>query len=450
MLRRCFLWLLFVPLVASSLPAAEPTWKVGLAKTKITPDKPLWLAGYASRDHAADGTLHELWVKALVLEAADGQRGVVVTSDLLGFPQAMYEHIVAALGRRGFARSQIMLMATHTHSGPVLRGALYDIYPLDDAQRALIDEYSTALEQKVIDTVGRAQEKLVPATLQAGEGQATFAVNRRNNRETEILAQRDAGKVSLRGPSDHGVSVLVVRAMDEKVLAVVAGYACHATTLSLCQWSGDWPGFAQIAWEQKHPDALALVYAGCGADQNPLPRRTLELCQQYGAELATSVDTVLAGTMRPVRPQLQTAFQSLELEFDRAPTVAELEAAVGRGGYEGRWAQRLLKEQQAGIAFSSSCPYPIQVWKLGGEQLWITLGGEVVVDYSLTLKQKYGPTTWVAGYTNNVMAYIPSHRVWQEGGYESGAFAVYGLPALRWKEGIETRILDAIGQLVGR
>ena len=87
-------------------------------------------------------------------------------------------------------------------------------------------------------------------------------------------------------------------------------------------------------------------------------------------------------------------------------------------------------------------------WILGEDQLWIALGGEVVVDYALLFKRKYGPTTWVAGYTNDVMAYIPSHRVWQEGGYEAGAFSVYGLPANRWTPEIEKRIAASVDRLV--
>ena len=76
-------------------------------------------------------------------------------------------------------------------------------------------------------------------------------------------------------------------------------------------------------------------------------------------------------------------------------------------------------------------PYPVQVWRLGADQLWIALGGEVVVDYALSLKAKYGPSTWVFGYSNDVMAYIPSSRVWKEGGYESGVQRVrHSPPAL--------------------
>jgi hypothetical protein len=60
----------------------------------------------------------------------------------------------------------------------------------------------------------------------------------------------------------------------------------------------------------------------------------------------------------------------------------------------------------------------------------VFLGGEVVVDYALRLKQELGAgTTWVAGYSNDVMAYIPSRRVLLEGGYEGAtSMLYYGLP----------------------
>ena len=61
-----------------------------------------------------------------------------------------------------------------------------------------------------------------------------------------------------------------------------------------------------------------------------------------------------------------------------------------------------------GKPLSQTYPYPVQLWRVGPELQWITLGGEVVVDYSLRLKKELGPATWVAGYTNDVMAYIPS------------------------------------------
>jgi len=435
-------------LSCGSLPAAEPTWKVGVAQAKITPEKPLWLAGYAARNRPAEGTLHDLWIKVLALEAADGKRAVLVTSDLLGWPKAMSESVCGELKTRcGLDRSQIMLSASHTHSGPVLRDALYDIYPLDEKQRAMIAEYSAGLEKTAVATVVKALSQLTPANLWAGEGTTNFAVNRRNNPQQQVEDLLARGEL-LKGPVNHDVPVLAVRAPEGRLLAVLCGYACHCTTLDSYQWSGDYAGFAQLALEESHPGALAMFYAGCGSDQNPLPRREVAICRRYGGMLAAAVEEVLRTRLRPIAPQLRTEFQLLDLDYEKLPSQSQLQALADKGGYEGRWAARLLKELKEGKPLATRYPYPVQVWKLGADQLWISLGGEVVVDYSLRLKAKYGPQTWVTAYANDVMAYIPSRRVWEEGGYEAGAFPVYGLPTQRWTPDIEERITACVDRLV--
>jgi len=437
-----------VMLTGPRLPAAEAAWKVGGAKARITPEEPLWLAGYGGRDHPAEGTLHDLWIKVLALEAADGNRAVVLTSDLLGIPKGMYDGVCAELETRcGLKRSQVMLTASHTHSGPVLKDALYDVYPLDDDQKAMIEKYSAALEKTVVETIAAAFNRLAPASLWAGEGTTDFAVNRRNNPQNRVAELREQG-IPLKGPVDHGVSVLAVRGPEGDLRAVLFGYACHGTTLSLYQWSGDYPGFAQIALEKGHPGALALFHAGCGADQNPLPRRTVELCQKYGEMLAAAVDDVLRKPMRSIVPRLKTTLELIDLDYEATLTRADLQAGLNKNVYYKRRAERLLKRLDEGGSLAASYPYPVGAWKLGEKQLWITLGGEVVVDYSLRFKLTYGPETWVTGYANDVMAYIPSRRVWEEGGYESGAFYVYGLPTDRWTPQIEDRIAAAVQRLV--
>jgi len=68
-------------------------------------------------------------------------------------------------------------------------------------------------------------------------------------------------------------------------MAVAFGYACHATVLSIYQFSGDYPGFAQIEIEKSYPGVTALFFQGAGADQNPLPRRTIPLARQYAVPL---------------------------------------------------------------------------------------------------------------------------------------------------------------------
>lgn len=428
--------------------AAEPAlWKASTAKAKITPESPMYLAGYGGRDAAAEGKLHDIWVKVLALQSPDGHRAVLITSDVCGFSKRSYETICAELKKQcGLERAQIMLTCSHTHTGPALDECLQDYCDWDAAQRGRIEQYTRALEKTIVATAAKALAEQAPATLSAGQGTTDFAVNRRNNSEADVPRMREQG-AALKGPVDHSVPVLAVRAPEGKLRAVVFGYACHTTTLSLCQWSGDYAGYAQIALEEAHPGTQAMFWQGCGADQNPIPRRTVELCQKYGRMLATAVDDALEKPMRPIAPTLRTAFEFVDLPFEQSPSAEELRATVAKGGIYGRWAQRMLNQLDEGKSLATSHPYAIGAWRLG-DQLWISLAGEAVVDYSLKYKAQYGPNTWVTAFAYDLTAYMPSRRVWDEGGYEGGALGEYGLPAMRWDPSVEERITRGVDRLV--
>ena len=241
-------------MVASLLPAvaAEPTWRAGTAKAVITPQQPMWMAGYGSRTRPAEGKQTELLVRALALEDQHGRRGVVLSSDTLGISQPIYEAVVDRMKERhGLDRSQIILNASHTHCGPVLKAALYDIYPLDATQLALIDAYSTKLIDTIVDTLGQALGGMEPVKVSRGLGSATFAVNRRNNREADVPQLRAQNQ--LLGPVDHSVPVLAVHRGDGSLKAVMFAYACHNTTMDFYKWFGDYAGCAQFALEERHP-----------------------------------------------------------------------------------------------------------------------------------------------------------------------------------------------------
>ena len=168
--------------------------------------------------------------------------------------------------------------------------------------------------------------------------------------------------------------------------------------------------------------------------------------------LSEAVEKVLAGPMKPVTRGISTAFKFVNLDYEEIVTREKLiPIANGNPSVQSRWAQRMLKKIDEGVVFPTSCPYPVQAWQFGKELLFISLGGESVVDYSLRFKRDFGQGTWVCGYANDMVAYIPSRRVWEEGGYEGGPHLdEYGHPAWRWAGDIEDRISATVNQVVER
>ena len=404
----------------------------------------MWMSGYAARDHAATGKLTELWAKALVLTDEQGHRAALISLDLVGIDRQTALEIREELSSKyGMAAADVAICTSHTHSGPVVGTNLIAMYALDEEQLTLIRDYTAQMKTDVVRIVGEALDGLAPAEVAFGVGHCTFAVNRRENRAADVPQLREQG--ALKGPVDHEAPVLSVTRNGE-LSAVLFGYACHATTLSGYDWCGDWPGYAQIALEEAHPEATALFFTGCGADQNPLPRRTVELAEAYGKQMAQAVDDVLASKMRPVEPTLRTCYGEIALPFANVPTAEELEENLTHENkYEARRARHLLAQLKSEQIDSlpTTYPYPIQTWKLG-DVTGVILGGEVVVDYSLAIKGLSQNVDFVAGYANDVMAYIPSERVLGEGGYEGGgAMVYYGLPS-PWASGVERRILEAV------
>jgi neutral ceramidase len=429
-----------------NLPSETKGWKAGVARSIITPSEPVWMAGYASRTHPSEGTLFDLWAKALALEDSKGKKVVLITTDLLGFPEKMSDRIRNQIAiKYGLTRSQIILSSSHTHTGPVLMDALFDIYPVDKNQIEVIRAYSDNLEKKIIALTGEAIHSMVPAQLFSQNGLTRFAVNRRNNIDSTLTSITE-----LKGPNDYAVPVLKVTDAGGKLIAVAFGYACHATVLSFYQFSGDYPGFAQTELEKMYPGTTAMFFQGAGADQNPLPRRTVALAQQYGRELAAAVDRVLNEDMNKLDPVISTAYSEVELTFSDPPTSDELKKIEKEStGYQQNWAKSQLDILSKNGSLRTSYPYPVEVWKLG-DQVVMTMGGEPVVEYAIDLKKLFGQGIFVIGYSNDVMGYIPSESILKEGGYEGlSSQMVYGLPA-KWNFDTQEKILKEFEKLAAK
>jgi hypothetical protein len=432
---------------AAAEPQAAP-WKAGIATVVITPDTNMWMAGYASRTNPSGGKFNDLRAKALVLEDAHGARLVIVTLDLIGVPRTLRLGLEKRMKEKfNLPPEGLLLNASHTHSGPEFRVGRA---PADDGEfkpTTLGERYGVVLEEKLFKLIGDALANSSPSRLGFTHARCGFAMNRRLPTPTGY-----ANSPNPDGPVDHDVPVLRVDGADGTLRAVLFGYACHNTTLALFKFSGDYAGFAQEAIEADNPGVTALFMLGCGGDQNPYPRGTVELAQQHGRTLATAVQAALLPKSKPLAGSLRSAFATIDIDYAPLPTREDFTKRLdSKNRYEKQHAERMLAKLDKGEKLPVTYPYPVQVVRLGDELTLVALGGEVVVDYSLRLKKELGAhslAAWIAGYSNDVMAYIPSRRVREEGGYEAeGAMRFSATHPGPWALTVEEKIIGKVNEL---
>lgn len=434
----CLLTLAILLAPSLSFSATSKPWKAGVAKIAITPRQSLWMAGYGARTKASEGTAQGLYAKALALEDQTGKRAVLVTTDMLGFPATLSRRIAERVQKQyNLPRDRLLLSSSHTHSGPVVERTLAIAYcDMTPQQWAAVDTYTRELEDKIVRVIGDAIKDLSPARLSFGRSEVGFATNRRNEG----------------GPVDYDVPVLRVEGQRGKLRAVVFGYACHNVTLGsdFYQYHGDYAGVAQERLETRYPGALALFVAGCGGDINPNPRLTIDITRQHGEALALAVGKAIGGSMQTVGGPLKAAWKEFPVAFATPPTREELQERLASDDkYVRRHAEEMLRILKRDGHLATEYPYPLQVWQFGPDLTLVAMAGEVVVDYALRLKKELGPRPiWVAGYCNDVFAYIPSLRVLQEGGYEGGgAMIYYGQPG-PFAPSVEETIVGKVHELV--
>ena len=396
---------------------AEETqpWRVGLARTKITPSEAMQMSGYAARTEPFRDIRHDLFAKVLVIEDGQKNRGVLISADFIGFYGVLSEGICAGIEKTtGIRRHQILLNASHTHSGPVVtpsRG-------VDQESTERIERYVAWLTNQIVTATERAVADLQPARLSWAVGVASFIMNRRQFTSSGVRLG-----VQPSGLADRSVPVLRVSAPDGTLRGVIFGAACHNTTLTgknltLC---GDYAGFAQYHVEQAHPGIQAMFVIGCAADANPYPRSTMAWAEQHGKALGTEVCRVLGDTLTPIQGRLSTLYREIAVPLEPILTRQAAQALTeGKSSYQKAVGKKALELIDAGKPPPQAYTLPLALWQFGNDLTLVGISGEAVVDYVKLTENAIGPLRlWVAGYCNDVFGYLPSARILREGGYET-------------------------------
>lgn len=427
---------------------ASASWQAGAAKADITPAESVPLAGYGGKTRMSQHVEHPIWLKALALRDDSGATSVLVTADLVGLSDKMIAVIAKnAAEKQGVSRERLILNTSHNHSCPVTEDVLWLYYEFTPEEAAAKERYTRMLYAKYDEVIGAAIAELKPAELSFEQGLAGVAVNRRRSRGPESRA--------LGGQVDQDVPVITVKTGND-IKAIIFGYSCHTTALGGLSINGDYAGFAQLELEKSFPGSVAMFVQNCGGDANPLPRirgkdaEATELASMYGKILAEAVRQVITGTMKPLSGSIRASMGETELDLQPGIPLNELKQRLPNlTGMPKREFDHFIRQYEALGEPPDRVKYPIQVWQFGTGLTFIALTGETVVDYSLKFKAAYGwNTTWVSGYNNDLLSYVPSLRVLQEGGYEgvTGMFE-YGHRA-PYTETVEERITTKVDELV--
>lgn len=392
--------------------------KAGIGRKVITPDpESIWMGGYAARKKPATGVIHDLWAKAVVFEDSNGKHFIIVTTDLISISHQISEEVSErVIDKFGIQRSQLMLTCSHNHSGPVILPSYFDFTP---GELQSVAKYTQELTDNIIGVISDAWNDLQPVKLSSGHGMAGFGKNRRDL------------SINIR-PEDPDVPVLTISSTEGILKAVIFGYACHNTTLGGDSYeiSGDYAGFAQIELEKRFTGITAMFFQGCGADIDPSPRGTIELARQHGLAIANSVSDVLSSSLKPVKGPVISAYRVIDLEFKPLDIDFYKQELLSEDRFRQKRARLIIESYNKGWDMRR-IQYPVQAARFGDDLTFIGLGGEVVVDYALFIKEKYPEQNlFIAGYSNEVMLYIPTVRILNEGGYEPNSSMIYkGLPA---------------------
>ena len=427
-----------VALFTSSLSAADGVRLAGAAAVDITPDYPVRLSGYGNRRAPNTGVAQRIFAKALAIGSDDEGPVVLVTVDNCGVPASMRDEVLHRLAAKTKVTSdRFAICSSHTHCAPMLIGILPNLFGMDIPAEHLpaIQRYTRELTDNIEKAVMGALSARTECKLAWGVGAVGFAANRRSFPTK---------------PVDHDLPVLRVTGVDGKVRAIFTSYACHCTTIGIDQIHGDWAGVAQEALQREFPGAVALTALGCGADQNPNPRRTMELVKKYGEDLGSEAKRLVLGEMKPLTGEVKCQTKQINLAFDTLPSRGEWEKlAASPTPAIAYHAKKNLARLDRGEALPTTLPYLVQRWSFGDGMAMVFLPGEITVDYSLRIKREYDHSRmWVNGYSNDVPCYVPSRRVLEEGGYEGGGAMIYYDRPTKFALDVEERIMGAVKAVI--
>ncbi len=439
----------------------------GVGRADITPPPDCTLAGFAARDHRAEGIHDDLTATALALRG--GRNTVVIVAlDLVSISDEHLEYIRSSLARsHGLAPRQILVNCSHSHSGPVTGISDFDLSFSGLCPYRGDPDYLDSMKKRVLKAITAALDSMAPAEAFWGLGETHIGISRRSP-DTSIYKGPASGDFGIfsnyPNPGmeiDHACPVLLVKNAKGAPLALLFGAPCHPTTMSFDNYlvSAEYPGEARRALEKDLGGAPAMFVQGIGGDVKP---RQVALETKFrsgsfddvaavGRELASDVTRIMGTGLEPL-----TILPRSSIARVPVPLASGWDEAAYRRLADGHepehrkyWARWWLGKIAKGEKLPTTVDITLALMEIAPGLRLAGVSGELLTGMGLKIKRRFrSGTTLPLGYTNGVVAYVPDSDVLDEGGYEAIESIFFDeVMAAPWRRDIDDTVLGVFDGL---
>ena len=262
-----FLLALTASVFICNTSVAQQNFRAAVVKVDITPEEPQQMQGYPRHEQKSNGVLDKIYHRIVAMD--DGKtQFFLVSSDVCLFSPSEYDHVAEIAKKQlGIEPVNLIWAATHTHSGPeVGPNGLAAVFLGDRYKHELDPKYTPWLEQKLIDGLKEAKQKLAPARLGVGWGFSQASINRR----ALDVGEKSSIGLNPDGPVDRRIGLIRIDKEDGSPLVLIANYPIHGTVMGPqnLKISGDVTGVVSEYVEQKAGAPMLFIN---GAEGNLAP-----------------------------------------------------------------------------------------------------------------------------------------------------------------------------------
>lgn len=409
--------------------------QVGVAVADITPPVGYRMCGYFN-ERLSTGVLNPLHAKALVLRQGD-TRAAMVFCDLIGLSGEVTSRAREQVEREiGIPADNILLAATHSHTGPLYCDALRDhLHEKAVAQHGKDPceerDYPSELVAGIVGAIKEADAKVRPVQAEvATTQQQGLSFNRRFHMKDGTVrfnpGVMNPDIVRAAGPIDPEVGMVLFR--DGRIaLTALVNFALHLDTLGGTLYAADYPYFTEQTLRETLGEDFVLLFGNgtCG-DINHIDVTTKDRLQTetIGTTLGRTVAAGLERTKAIAQPRLAVrravvevpAQQFSSAEIEQAKKDMDKIGTADMSFLDQVRAYKIVDIQSRGLTI----PLEVQAFRLSDEVAVVGLPGEVFVDIGLAIKKASPfPTTLVIELCQDDVAYVPTRKAFAEGSYET-------------------------------